>query len=83
MIAEWLAHRAGFADIWYAHPGPSTMRGRWHAGHWTGPDGDLLCVKHCDTDEETELYLSPSANTILGAILKAWWKQRGLDNSCT
>ncbi len=65
-------HDAGFMDIWYAHPGPlpsreyskDTVRGqrfgpRWHAGIFTGPEHDLICVKHCATNEEAEKYLSP------------------------
>jgi len=79
MLAELLMHKIGFTDIWYAHPGaPKTLGGRWHAGHWTGPDGDLICVKICLTKQESEYFLSPDANSILGAILKAWWKRHTL-----
>lgn len=64
-------HAAGFTEIWYAHPGPKPyihyQQGnvgerfgpRWHAGVATGPQGDLICVQHCKTNEEAERYLSP------------------------
>lgn len=79
MINELLIHLLRFDAIWYAHPGrlkyAITWDGRWHVGVWTGPHGDLICVKHCDTREEAERYLSPGGRTILAATLKAWKKR--------
>jgi len=69
-------HDAQFTDLWYANPGPGvhTQDGqkrylherfgpRWHAGVWTGPQQDLVCVKHCETNEEAERWLSPGGWT--------------------
>ena len=70
--ATGLMHATGFTDIWYAHPGPDgILRNRWHAGFWTGPQKDLICVKKCETNEEAEEWLSPGANTPIAAILAA------------
>jgi hypothetical protein len=64
-------HEAHFTDIWYAHPGrhpyedyqPGGAREhfgpRWHAGVFTGPQHDLICVRSCATNDEAERYLSP------------------------
>lgn len=68
-------HDAGFTVLWYAHPGINNyyadidtiprarFGGRWHAGVDTGPDGDLICVKHCASKEEAEDWLSPGGYT--------------------
>jgi hypothetical protein len=66
-------HEAGFTDIWYAHPGPhpfahrfGTPRAigpRWHAGIWTGPHEDMICVKRCDTVEEANRCASPAGGS--------------------
>jgi len=73
VIAEFLMHVAGFDAIWYAHPGKYSFfsDGRWHAGHWSGPDGDLVCVRMCATKEVAEKSLSPGSHTVVGALLKA------------
>lgn len=80
-------HEAGFMDIWYAHPGPRAydyylegerrerFGGRWHAGVFTGPQHDLICVKQCETNEEAERYLSPGAYSIAEAIEAALAKR--------
>jgi len=77
----WRAfHDAGFMDITYFHPGPRNYRAekfgpRWHAGVWTGPQRDLLCVKACETNEEAELCLSPGGWTPEEAVklaLEKW-----------
>ena len=88
MIVELICHRMGWSSIWYANPGPYGLTallknkfelawpGRWHVGVWTGPQNDLICVKHCQTNPEAEKYLSPSGPTAtlacLGALWKAW-----------
>lgn len=69
-------HDAGFSDLWYAHPGPGSYLSarsgpRWHAGIWTGPERDLLCVKHCNTNAEAERWLSPGGWTPEEAVLAA------------
>lgn len=81
-------HKAGFMDIWYAHPGPHAydyylelrekFGGRWHAGVFTGPQHDLICVKQCETNEEAERYLSPGAHSIAEAIEAALAKREDL-----
>jgi len=84
MIAEFIIHRMGWTDVWYAHPGPWTIQrwiahrfgfgGCWYVGVWTGPERDLICVKPCDSNLEANLYLSPGGWTITHAALRAWWK---------
>jgi len=78
MLAEWLIHRIGWTDSWYAHPGPHLARSlltwgengrRWHVGYWTGPDHDLICVRHEDTKAGAEEALSPGGYTLLHATL--------------
>lgn len=64
----WKAfHEEGFGDLWYANPGGQYGRknfgGRWHAGVFTGPQRDLICVKPCDTNEEANQWLSPEGWT--------------------
>jgi hypothetical protein len=68
-------HAAGFTVLWYAHPGPREYTDyqpggrserfgpRWHAGIDTGPQGDLICVRPCLTNEEAERWLSPGGWT--------------------
>lgn len=87
ITTESLFHDAGFMDIWYAHPGPrdytyylegearEKFGGRWHAGVFTGPQHDLICVKQCATNEEAERYLSPGAHSIAEAIETALAKR--------
>lgn len=85
MIVEIICHRMGWTDIWYAHPGPWGLYrlitsfhlfwpGSWHAGVWTGPQNDLICVRRCSTNDEAEKYLSPPAPTALLACLRALWR---------
>jgi len=75
MLSELLVHAMGWDAVWYAHPGKLWWAlkwpGRWHVGTWTGPHGDLICVRRCDTREEAERYLSPSGKTIFSATIKA------------
>ncbi len=66
-----MMHQAGFADIWYAYPGLLMSENCWHAGIWTGPQNDLLCVKKCDTNDEANRYLSPGANSPYEAVAQA------------
>ena len=71
-IATKAMHDVGFTDLWYAHPGSALVRAdRWHAGIWTGPQQDLICVKKCETNEEAEEWLSPGAAGPLAAIKAA------------
>lgn len=88
-------HAAGFTDIWYAHPGPKPYAHyqtgevrerfgpRWHAGVWTGPDRDLLCVKPCDTAEDAERWLSPGGHSPEGAVRIALAKRSLLNEGST
>ena len=68
-----LMHQYGFTTLWYAHPGPENFHWpeRWHVGHWTGPDNDLVCVKLCRTKEEAERWLSPGGDNPFDALNKA------------
>jgi hypothetical protein len=73
---DWLQqfHDAGFTHLWYAHPGGTEHNRfgkRWHAGMWTGPDGDLICVRPCETSVEAERCLSPGADTPAAAVQAA------------
>jgi hypothetical protein len=79
-MIEYLIHIMGWCDLWYAHPGyrnfwKRRFGGRWHAGVWTGPDNDMICVARAVTREDAERLASPGAYTILGAILKAATKR--------
>ena len=71
MIVEKLMHHFNWTDVWYAHPGPFKYPDRFHVGVWAGVDLDLLCVKDCKTNEEAEEWLSPGANSIFMAAIKA------------
>lgn len=83
-------HAAGFSDIWYAHPVPRDyddyQRGgaserfgpRWHAGVFTGPQHDLICVKPCETNEEAERFLSPGGWSPEEAVRLALQKRKEL-----
>lgn len=80
MISQILMDIGSFDSIWYT--GSTRLsrifrfRGRGHcfAGVWTGPQQDLICVKHCETNEEANKWLSPRAYTIVGAVFKAFLK---------
>ena len=52
----------------------SLHNGRCFVGVWSGPQNDLICLKHCETNREAETYLSPPGITIAHACLKALWK---------
>jgi hypothetical protein len=77
MLTELLMDLMGWTDAWVLgrsriswHP---WRRDSAHVGVWTGPHHDLLCVRHCETNEEAEAWLSPSGRTILGATLRSMW----------
>jgi hypothetical protein len=64
-VSAWPTfHDAGFETLWYAGtPAPYQDRQfgpRWHAGIWTGPDSDLVCVVPSGTAELAEEALSPA-----------------------
>jgi hypothetical protein len=61
MIAELIIHYVGWTDVWYAQ--------RWHVGFSTGPDKDLVCVRHSVTADDAEEALSPSGYTVLHATV--------------
>ena len=78
MISELIIHKMGWTVVWYAHPGGSYLRnltgrwgGRWHVGVDTGPQHDLICLKHCRTNKEAERWLSPGGSLISIAVIKA------------
>lgn len=79
MMIELLMHLWGFDAVWYAHPGSLSLaikNGRWHVGLWTGPHGDLVCVRHCDSRTEAEKHLSPGSRTVMSALIKAIYLRR-------
>lgn len=55
----------GWGDLWCPGSGPECKaKGAvWFAGVWTGPQHDLICLKKCDTNEEANIWLSPSGRT--------------------
>lgn len=73
MLADiWKAFsEAGFMDLW----GNGST---WFAGVWTGPQHDLICVKHCDTNEEAEIWLSPEGKMPEEAVELALKKRADL-----
>jgi hypothetical protein len=82
MIAEMIMSHYAW-EVWM--PNTGQRRPPWalfadgfHVGTWTGPDGDLLCVRKCETAEEAERWLSPPAPTILLACLRALWRRKTL-----
>jgi len=44
---------------------------RWVCGVWTGPQRDLVCLKHCETNEEANEWLSPGGWTPEHAVRQA------------
>jgi hypothetical protein len=56
-------------------------KNRWMVGVWTGPDYDLICVRHCYTKEEAERWLSPGGTTPEIAALKSVWKRLALQDT--
>ena len=87
MIAETLMHFCGWDAVWYcdvrSDGDPEELRQWWReiipakdgclVGTWTGPDGDLLCVRECDTAQEAERWLAPPGRTILHAAVRSLW----------
>lgn len=86
MIAEYIMSRCGWDAVWFLEaigekPAPGAKW--WHflrsgaclVGVWTGPDGDLLCVRRCETAEEAERWLSPPGRIILDAALRSLWRR--------
>lgn len=84
MLAELVMARCGWDAVWFlAARGPTPAPGErwWHfmrkgaclVGTWTGPDGDLLCVRPCATVAEAEANLSPPGRSVLDATLRALW----------
>jgi len=83
-LSTWITEQMvmyGWSDIWYANPYPlgtdltrvtvskkKNFGKRWFVGDFTGPDGDLVCVKECQTAEEAERWLSPAGATIQEAV---------------
>lgn len=72
-------------SIWFVGSAPRWTTGvRWWFKHgdtffvgvWTGPQRDLICVRHCDTNAEAERWLSPGSRTLWGAALKSLWRVR-------
>lgn len=72
-LVEELMRKYGWEAIWFpdaTYPGPRAPR-RFYVGTWTGPDGDLLCVRPCETKEEAETALSPPGASVRDAALRA------------
>ena len=84
MLAELIMSRCGWDAVWFlAARGATLPPGArwWHflrkgaclVGTWTGPDGDLLCVRPCLTVEEAERWLAPPGRTVLDATTRSLW----------
>lgn len=75
MIAELIMSYFSWSDLWA--PGVEDIvrygpRGRYfHVGVWTGPDGDLLCVRRCETNEEADRCLAPPGWNVFDATLRS------------
>jgi hypothetical protein len=73
MVYDVVMEYFGWDSLW--HPNP----GQWYVGIWTGPDRDLLCVKHCETAEEAEQCLSPQGECYEDAFTLAMMKIREVE----
>lgn len=102
--AVWFLGTYGQPAPWWNGPEPdptvhpwwslkflgTNSRGDGHVlvGIWSGPHGDLLCVRDCETREDANRWLAPSGRTILHACMKSLWLRwidprktvRGLDS---
>lgn len=88
MISEFIMSKMGWDAVWYLgggglEPGQNPPPGHhrwWHrwslgsvfVGTWTGPDGDLVCVKRCQTRDEANRWLSPPAHTVLDGCARSF-----------
>ena len=76
-VIEQVMKAYGWTDLWYI--GDDLLsRPSWLAGVWTGPDNDLICLQHCETNEEAEQYLSPAGWSIAEALHLAIEKRLSL-----
>lgn len=85
MLLEALMARHGWSDLAWTGPVPLRWyikRPRWFVGVWTGPQHDLICVRHASTNEEAEALLSPAGWTPLHAALLAAKKSRHVNVRC-
>ena len=86
MISEFVMNYMGWDGVWMPGALPVELRtpavplpplipevGACLVGTWTGPDGDLLCVRECDTAEEAEKWLSPPGRMIIDAVARSVW----------
>lgn len=86
MLAEFLMAVFGWNEIWCVSIGnpenPPPGRSRhdplqflktpgFRVGVWTGPDGDMFCVRRCSSATVAESYRSPPGRTVLLAVAKA------------
>lgn len=62
-------HDAHFDSLWASGGGPCPNT--WHAGVWTGPDRDLICVMRCSSRELADEALSPACETPEKAVAAA------------
>jgi hypothetical protein len=67
----------GWSDIHYSNgflpdelPKVDLMN-RWSVGIRTGPNKDIICVRHCNTKEDVLKYESPRGSSIKEATWKA------------
>lgn len=87
VIAQILMSHLGWSDAWFPNAqtreDPDPLHRWWHnvipplgscfVGVWTGPHGDMLCVRRCFTRKEARRWASPPGRTILHATLRALW----------
>ena len=87
MLAEVVMNYMGWSGAWFPsatypdnrEPGWSLWRcmvpraNSCYVGSWTGPDGDMLCVKPCSTNAEALRWKSPGGRFLIDATLRALW----------
>lgn len=77
----------GWSEVFYANPfeighiPKQDWKKRWHVGVLTGPDLDLICLKHCVTNKEAHQFLSPGGDDIIQATIKAIKKLKELQSA--
>lgn len=93
MIAEVLMALFGWDEIWAPgvgdpeNPAPGSKNRvvelfqvrAFMVGVWTGPDGDMLCVRRCSWQCDAERYASPPGRTILDAALRSMLVRLSVD----
>ncbi len=83
MLTELIMALYGWSDVWVTtigdpddapgsgHPVVDAFKVRgFYVGTWTGPDGDMLCVRRTLNDVAAQRYRSPPGRTLFGAVVR-------------